>query len=100
MKSVPRIGRILDLAGLVLFLAGAGAFTRAWIGFEGVPDFEPAQGGPAWAAIQLADGYLRLQWIGAGLMALGVAVFVVAWWVARAHVRRGATRAPGPPPPS
>ena len=83
MKSVPRIGRILDLAGLVLFLGGAAFFAWAWAGFRDVPAFVPDPNGEPWAAVRLADGYLRLQWIGGALMLAGVATFVAAWWRAR-----------------
>lgn len=88
MKTVPRIGRILDLAGLLLFGAGGGLFVWAWTGFRAVPDFEPSIDGPAFAAVSLADGYWRLQKIGVGLMLAGVAVFVLAWWAARVAARR------------
>jgi drug/metabolite transporter (DMT)-like permease len=83
MRSVRRIGRILDLAGLVLFLVGAGFFARAWVGFRRVPVFVPDGSAEPWAALRFADGFLRLQWLGGGLMAVGAAVFVVAWLVAR-----------------
>lgn len=89
MKVVPRIGRILDLAGLVLFLVGGGAFVWSWIGFRGVPDYQPPIGDPAASAIAVADGYWRLQKIGWGLMLAGVVVFVLAWWIARRSSRRG-----------
>lgn len=95
MKSVPRIGRVLDLVGLVLFMAGGAFFARAWIGFQGVPGYQPGVDSPAWAAVQLADGFWRLQKIGAALMVCGVAVFVVAWWVARAAGRSASL--PSPP---
>lgn len=90
-KSVPRIGRILDLVGLLFFLGGAGCFVWAWIGFRDVPAFVPDPGGEPWAAMRMADGYLRLQKIGGGLMFVGIAVFVAAWWTAR----RPSTRAAG-----
>ena len=89
MKPVPRIGRVLDLAGLVLFLVGGAVYARAWFGFQGVPDFERPERGPIFAAVELADGFERLQHIGVGVMAAGVAVFVLAWWVARRAQRSG-----------
>ena len=81
MKRVPRVGRALDLAGLVLFLVGGALFARAWVGFRRVPAFAPDPEGEPWAAVRLADEYLRLQKIGAGLMMVAALVFVVAWWV-------------------
>lgn len=80
---VPRIGRILDLVGLILFLAGAGLFARAWQGFREVRAFVPAPGDALWAATQMADGYWRMQRLGVAVMSVGIAVFVAAWWVAR-----------------
>lgn len=85
MKPVPRIGRILDVAGLLLFVAGVAVAARAWVGFRQVTGYEPPSDGPAWAAVTMADGYWRLQKIGVVLMLAGVAVFVAAWWVARSR---------------
>lgn len=83
MKNVPRIGRILDLAGLALFLGGVGFYSRAWFGFQGLPTNLPENPTEQWAAIAVADGFLRMQRLGAVLMALGVLVFIVAWRVAK-----------------
>jgi hypothetical protein len=81
-RAVPRIGRALDVAGLALFAVGAGLFARAWTGFRGVRLYQPSPEDGPWAAVQLADGYWRLQKIGTATMLAGLAVFVVAWWVA------------------
>lgn len=91
MKTVPRIGRILDLAGLLLFVGGAAVFVRAWVGFQGIPDYGGPVGSGAWAMVKVADGYWRLQKIGTGLMVAGVAVFGLAWWVARRVARGGSS---------
>ncbi len=82
MSHVPRIGRILDLVGVAIFLVGAGLGVRAWLGFREVQNFVPAPDDPPMAAVQIADSFWRLQKVGVGLMLLGVAVFAVAWWVA------------------
>ena len=84
MTKVPRIGRVLDLAGLLLFLGGGATFVWAWLGFQGLPADIPSIEGRS--AVSVANGYWRLQNIGAGLMIVGVAVFVIAWWVARPRV--------------
>jgi len=89
-STVPRIGRILDLAGLLLFLGGGAVVVWAWIGFNGVPSYQPPADAPAWSAVAVANGYWRLQKIGTAIMIAGVAVFVAAWWVART-ARREAT---------
>lgn len=81
--EVPRIGRVLDVVGLVLFLAGGGLFVRSWLGFNGVRHYRRVPGGPLWAATRLANGFLRMQHLAEVLMAAGIAVFLVAWWVAR-----------------
>lgn len=83
MRAVPRIGRMLDLAGLLLFTGGGATFVRAWIGFRRVTEYEPPADAPPWAAVTMAEGYSRLQGIGAALMLAGVIVFIFAWWIAR-----------------
>jgi hypothetical protein len=83
MTSVPRIGRMLDVVGLVLFLGGTAVAAWAWLGFQGLPEYQPPADAPAWSAVEVANGYWRLQKIGTGLMAAGVVVFVAAWGVAR-----------------
>jgi len=82
MKRVSPLGRLIDLAGLALLLGGGSLCAWAWLGFRSVPDYQREPGEEVWATVQLADGYGRLQMIGVGLMAAGVAVFVAAWWFA------------------
>ena len=83
MTSVPRIGRILDLVGLLFLLSGAGLVIRAWIGFREIQAYAPKFDDPPMAAVAIADGFWRLEKLGIGLILLGVAVFVAAWWIAR-----------------
>lgn len=83
MNPVPRIGRILDLVGLLFLLVGVGVYGFAWVGFQGVPDFQRPEHGTVFAATELADGYRAMERIGIAGMLVGIAVFVVAWWVAR-----------------
>jgi hypothetical protein len=92
-RRVPRIGRLLDAIGLLIFLGGAGLYAWAWSGFRAVREYQPAPEDGAWAAVQLADGYWRMQRIGTALMVAGVTVFVGAWWVARRVAR---AEDPGP----
>ena len=89
-RSVPRIGRLLDLLGLLVFLGGGGLYAWAWNGFRAVREYQPAIEDGTWAALRLADGYWRLQKVGTALMVAGVAIFVAAWWAAR-RAARGAT---------
>lgn len=83
MKTVPRIGRILDLVGLLFLLVGVGVYGFAWVGFQGVPDFDRPEHGTIFAATEMADGYRTMEHVGVAVMLVGVAVFVCAWWVAR-----------------
>lgn len=83
MKSVPRIGRVLDLVGIVFFLLGGGFVARAWIGFREVEGYVPPADAAAMTAVEFADQFWRIQKVGVGLMLIGVAVFVAAWWIAR-----------------
>jgi hypothetical protein len=92
-RSVPRTGRVLDLAGLVLFAAGGGLFAWAWTGFRRVREYQPSLEDGSWAAVRLADEYWRLQKIGTALMVAAVAVFVLAWWVA-GRARQSASATP------
>ena len=61
MTSVPRIGRMLDVVGLVLFLGGTAVAAWAWLGFQGLPEYQPPADAPAWSAVEVANGYWRLQ---------------------------------------
>jgi len=90
MKTVPRIGRLLDLAGLLLFVVGGAIAAWAWLGFQGVPELAPALEEQARSAVAVANRYWRLQKIGTGFMIAGGAVFVLAWWVARDVMRASA----------
>lgn len=83
MKSVPRIGRVLDLVGIVFFLLGGGFVARAWIGFREVEGYVPPPDATGMTAVEFADQFWRIQRVGVGLMLIGIAVFVAAWWIAR-----------------
>lgn len=83
MSSVPRVGRLLDAAGFLVFAVGVALVGRAWLGFQEVQAFQPSPDGPPMAAMQLADRFLLVQRIGVALIVIGIGVFVGAWWVAR-----------------
>ena len=93
LRSVPRIGRVLDLVGVVLFATGGGLFAWAWNGFRGVREYQASVADGPWAAVRLADEYWRLQKIGTALMVAAVVVFVSAWWVAGRARQRADERA-------
>lgn len=86
-NPVPRIGRVLDVLGLVVFLAGLGVYGRSWLGMrrleaEGV---DPAA--PLFSGMQEFDRMWELSRVGIALMVLGGLVALVAagvaWWIRR-----------------
>ena len=85
---VPRIGRILDLVGALVFLAGAMVYARSWLGLRAMDRFERAAEDSAHAAVEHADALARLGRYGFLLMAAGAIIAVVAALVARAMTRR------------
>jgi hypothetical protein len=89
MAVVSRIGRLLDGVGLAAFLVGGGVYARAWFGFREVEASAPASVDPQSSAIELADRFWFMERIGGGLMLLGIAVFVGAWWIERQQARDG-----------
>lgn len=99
--TVPRRARVLDALGLLLFLVGAGLWVRAWLGFQEVRGYAPQPEDGLWAALRMAEGFARLQRLGIGAMVGGLAVFGIAWWVARraGRARAGDQTPDGPDPP-
>lgn len=90
-RPVPRIGRILDAVGLLVFVAGAGVYGWAWRGLRRLRETQPAQ--PiserfetlefSFTAVVRWNRLRELSWLGASLMAIGVAVAVAAAVIAR-----------------
>ncbi len=90
MTAVPRIGRVLDLAGALVFLGGAALYARSWLGLRGMEEFVRADSDATFAAVERADSLSRLGTIGVALMIAGVAIGALA-----AIVARRARREPG-----
>lgn len=88
--AVPRLGRMLDLVGALLFLAGAAVYARSWLGLRAMDRFERAAGDSAHAALEHADALARLGAVGFGLMSAGAVVAVLAALVARGLTQKGA----------
>lgn len=88
--AVPRIGRVLDLVGALIFLAGAALYARSWLGLRAMDEFEPASGASAFPAVERADALSRLGRYGFALMAVGAVVAVIAAVVARRVARKRA----------
>ncbi|MGH7481911.1 MAG: hypothetical protein ACRELV_07115 [Longimicrobiales bacterium] len=82
-REVPRIGRVLDLVGILLFLAGAGLYAWAWSGLKALREFERAPGDTVFAAVARANELSAISRGGFALMAAGVVVAVLAAVVAR-----------------
>ena len=89
-KRVPRTGRILDLAALLLFLAGGALYARSWLGLRAIDDFRRGADDALFAAIAHADALSRIGRLGLVLMAAGGVVAIVAALVARRMARRPA----------
>ncbi len=82
-RPVPRIGRVLDVVGLLLFVAGAALYARSWLGLRAMDRFERTPEDDLWAAVERADELTRLGRLGSAVMAAGALVAIVAAFVAR-----------------
>ncbi|MFW6199495.1 MAG: hypothetical protein ACOC8K_02885 [Gemmatimonadota bacterium] len=83
-RPVPRIGRLLDGLGALVFLAGAAVYGRAWWGLRSLgeqPD-QPAGDELSFAAVERFVELQEVSRIGLVLMIVGAAVAVVAALVA------------------
>jgi len=66
---VPRFARLLDLLGLVLFLAGAACYGWAWIGLEELRTVQPvSDNSQHFAAVARFNDLWELSRVGIGLM--------------------------------
>jgi drug/metabolite transporter (DMT)-like permease len=90
-STVPRLGRALDLLGILLLIVGGACWFYAYTGFESLraPGFVPEP--IMFAALLEAERYTWISRLGMLLASSGVAVAVAAFVIAR---RRGA---PVPP---
>lgn len=90
-EPVPRTGRVLDLVGLVLFVAGAGLYGWSWLGMRRLQSTQPTSSDPVgFAAMARFNELWELSRAGMGLMAAGAVAAVVAVAVARLAGRDGA----------
>ena len=94
-RSVPRIGRVLDGLGVLLFLVGGGIYLRAWWGLRRVetnPD-PPGESAGAFATVARVEDLHALSDAGLALMAAALVVGVTAAVAARWKSRDSADRA-------
>lgn len=80
---VPRLGRVLDLVGALLFLGGAAVYGWAWMGLRRLRDDPPVSAEGAFVAVARANDFSTLSRLGLALMAGGAVVAVLAAVVAR-----------------
>ncbi|MDX1567538.1 MAG: hypothetical protein R3223_07045 [Longimicrobiales bacterium] len=86
---VPRIGRILDGLGALVFLAGVAVYGRAWWGLRRLqeqPD-QPPEEELTFAALERFVELQQMSRTGLVLMAVGAAIAIAAALVA-ARLRR------------
>jgi hypothetical protein len=98
-RAVPRIGRLLDVVGVLLLVVGAALYARSWFGLRAMDRFERAPGDEMWAAVERANALARLGRVGFAVMAAGALVAVAAAIVARRVAARESAE-PSDPPPS
>jgi len=91
---VPLVARLIDLAGLLLFLAGAGFYGRAWVGMRELARTAPAPDGLPFAAMRRFDQFWGMSQTGKWLLIASVVVMVAAaavgWALGRARPDRAA----------
>ena len=76
-RNVPLLARRLDLGGMVLLLAGAACYLRAYVGLIGLQQ-GVAPGSARFAGIREFDGYWQLSRIGIGIGAIAIVVMIAA----------------------
>lgn len=98
-RPVSRSLRVADLVGLLLVVAGAACYARAFLGMRRLEHAKPLAklepGVNLFAALAEFSGYARLAYVGLGLVAAGIVVGIgsaMAW----RHRRRAAAPADAP----
>lgn len=75
---VPRWIRIVNGLSLLLLLAGAAVYARAWFGMQGLRSYEAAPDAAPFAGMAQFNHFHELSRIGVWLVVAGVAVAVLA----------------------
>lgn len=81
--AVPRLGRLLDVAGLLLVVGGAASYLYAYAGLERIRTGETVITGTMFATLNETSAYSRISDIGMALAVAGVLTFVAAFAVTR-----------------
>lgn len=82
-EPVPRVGRVLDVIGMLLVAGGAVVYGYSWVGLRGMDAYARPEGAPLFAAIARANELTRIGRVGLALVAAGIVVAVTAAVVAR-----------------
>ena len=82
-RNVPRLASYIDLGGLVLFVAGAACYFRAFVGMRHLEKDRLAATGKQFAALTDYNSFLGLSRAGIILGAISIAAFIVAAIIAR-----------------
>lgn len=77
-SPVPRGLRLLNVLSLLLFLAGAGLYIRAWFGMERLQTYEADPEAALFSGLAEFDHFWNLSRIGIWLVWAAVAVAVIA----------------------
>ena len=82
-RNVPRIATLIDLGGLVLLIAGAACYFRAFVGMRHLEKDAFVATTAKFAALTEYGEFLQLSRIGITLAGVAIVTFIVAAIVAR-----------------
>jgi hypothetical protein len=80
---VSRRGRLLDVVGLTLLVAGLACYAYAYMGLRELESVQAAPGTPAFAAVMRFDRMWKLSQLGIAVAAVGLVTAVIAAVVGR-----------------
>lgn len=97
---VPRSVRAVNVLALLIFLAGAALYARAWVGMRSLYDYEPPPDAPPFSAMALFNDYWQMSRLALLIISGAVAVALLAAGALVLLRRREARRieAAGEPP--
>lgn len=89
-RPVPRSLRIANAAALLVFLAGAGVYGRAWLGMRALKSYEADADAALFAGLERFNHFWELSRLGIGLV---LAALLLALLTAVAAVMMGRRQA-------